>query len=208
MSKELSMADVNDFKKSCNNHLYYFPTRTKHSELMAQAALENFILQFGNKPSMAEAAYWTRLKDSDARKHRDGLTTDGMEINGLTGWYVRHFMDSADVMGKTFRDKGIEKVGKQVREGAGWLVITSDGNTVEDLIETGRRFQRMALTAREKKIAIHPMTQTLEEQHGQKNIKENHHPGMIPQFMLRVGYVENYPDPVTLRRPVEWFVRI
>ncbi|MCK5695980.1 MAG: hypothetical protein KAH62_05195, partial [Desulfobacula sp.] len=104
-------------------------------------------------------------------------------------------------------DKGIEKVENQVKEGAGWLVITSKGNTVQDLIETGRRFQRMALTAREKMIAIHPMTQALEEKHGQKNIKKNHPPGMIPQFMLRVGYLDKYSDPVTLRRPVEWFVR-
>jgi len=48
----------------------------------------------------------------------------------------------------------------------------------------------------------------LEEKNGQKNIKENHEPGVIPQFMLRVGYLNKYPDPVSLRRPVEWFVRV
>ena len=156
---------------------------------------------------MEELAFWIRLKDNEAKKFRDGLTVDGMEIAGLAGWYVRHFMDNKDVMTKTFSDKGIEKTKEQVKEGAGWLVITSDGNTVKDLIETGRRFQRMALTAREKMIAIHPMTQALEEKQGQKNIKENHEASMIPQFMLRVGYLDKYPDPVSLRRPVEWFVR-
>lgn len=82
-----------------------------------------------------------------------------------------------------------------------------NASDIEDLIESGRRFQRMALVAREKMVAIHPMTQTLEEKRGQKNIRENHHPTTIPQFMLRVGYLEKYPDPVSLRRPVEWFVR-
>lgn len=91
--------------------------------------------------------------------------------------------------------------------GAGWLVITSDGNRVKDLIETGRRFQRMALTAREKIIDIHPMIQVLEEKNGQKHIKKEHESGVIPQFMLRVGYLNKYPDPVSLRKPVEWFVR-
>jgi len=117
-------------------------------------------------------------------------------------------MDNKDVMTNAFTDKGIQKTKEQIKEGAGWLVITSDGNTVNDLIETGRRFQRMALTARGKMIGIHPMTQTLEEKHGQKNIRGNHEPGVIPQFMLRVGYLNKYPDPVSLRRPVEWFVRV
>ncbi|MBU1344001.1 MAG: nitroreductase [Proteobacteria bacterium] len=207
LSRELKVSDINDFSKLVDDHLFYFPAGTHHAELMAKEAVENFKIQFDNEKAMAEAADWTRLREDDVKKYRDGLTTDGMEITGLAGWYVRHFMDNKDVMGKTFRDKGIEKIEKQVKQGAGWLVITSAGNSVTDLIETGRRFQRMALTAREKMIAIHPMTQTLEEQQGQKNIKENHDTGMIPQFMLRVGYLDRYPDPVTLRRPVEWFIK-
>jgi len=30
---------------------------------------------------------------------------------------------------------------------------------------------------------------------------------MIPQFLLRVGYLKRYPEPVSLRRPVNWFVQ-
>ena len=26
------------------------------------------------------------------------------------------------------------------------------------------------------------------------------------EFLFRVGYLEAYPDPVTLRRPAHWFV--
>ena len=146
IAKERFDSDVNDFSKSADGHLSYFPVGTEH----------------------------------------------------------------ADFMTKAFSDKGIGKTKKQVTEGAGWLVITSDGNSVKDLIETGRRFQRMALTAREKMIAIHPMTQVLEEKNGQKHVKDEHEEletDVTPQFMLRVGYLNKYPDPVSLRRPVEWFVR-
>lgn len=207
LSAELKISDVNDFKKAAEGHLYYFPAGTTHSGNMAKEAVQNFIIQYDNEKAMIEAANWTRLNDEEIKRYRDGLTPDGMEIMGLAGFYVRNFMDKKDVMGKTFREKGIEKIKKQASEGAGWIVITSDGNTVRDLIETGRRFQRMALMAREKMIAIHPMTQTLEEMQGQKNIKKNHSETMTPQFMLRVGYISKYPDPVTLRRPVDWFVR-
>ncbi len=206
LPRELKTADVTAFSKLCQGHLYYFPRGTTHSDLMAKESVDNFKRQFENQKAIEEAAHWTRLSDKDARKFRDGLTTDGMEITGIVGWFVRNFMDNQDVMGQTFRQKGIEKTIKQAGEGAGWLVITSEGTSVEGLIECGRRFQRMALLAREKMIALHPMTQTLEEKQGQKKVRENHEAGIIPQFMLRVGYLDKYPDPVSLRRPVDWFL--
>ncbi|WP_300460592.1 hypothetical protein [Desulfobacula sp.] len=207
-SKELKSSDVKAFSKSVGGHLFYFPRGTEHANFMNKEAVENYRIQSDNKKAMEELAAWIRFKDRDAKRFRDGLTPEAMEITGLAGWYVRHFMDNKDVLSKSFNDKGFQKIQEQVTQGAGWLVITSDGNTVKDLIETGRRFQRMALTARQKMIAIHPMTQALEETHGQKNIRDNHGPGVIPQFMLRVGYLNKYPDPVSLRRPVEWFVRV
>jgi hypothetical protein len=63
------------------------------------------------------------------------------------------------------------------------------------------------LTARERKIAIQPMTQYLEEESGLKQIAAEHEQRVIPQFVLRIGYMNTYPDPVSLRRPVSWFLR-
>ena len=79
--------------------------------------------------------------------------------------------------------------------------------SVADMIEAGRGFERMALRARERGVAVHPMTQILEEEIGRRGIASNHDAGMIPQFVLRVGYVDPYPDPVSPRRPVNWFLR-
>lgn len=208
LDKDLKRSDVETFSNLSDGHLHYFPRDSDHSRLMAKEAVDNFVVQFNNKQAIAEMADWTRLKDEEAVKFRDGLTPDGMEIDGIAGWYVRNFMAKKEVQGDTYKNKGIEKVRQQVKQGGGWIAITSEGTDVKDLIESGRRFQRMALVAREKMIAIHPMTQTLEEKSGQKKIRENHHPTTIPQFMLRVGYLDRYPEPVSLRRPVEWFVRV
>jgi hypothetical protein len=206
-NRELTARDVDAFSRLADDHLFYFPAGTRHAGLMADQAVENYIVQMENRNAAQELAQWTRLKDADIAAHRDGLTPDGMEIHGLAGWYVRHFMDPADVSEKTFIIKGIEKIRHQAKKGAGWLVITGDGHTAADLIASGRRFQRMALDARARRIAIHPMSQTLEEAQGQKKIKDNHAPDTLPHFMLRVGYLDKYPDPVSVRRPVEWFVK-
>jgi len=51
-----------------------------------------------------------------------------------------------------------------------------------------------------------PVTQQLEEKESRNQITRAHEPGMIPQFILQVGYLDRYPDPVSLRRPVTSFL--
>ena len=110
-------------------------------------------------------------------------------------------------MKKDFRDSNIANIKKQVAQSAGWLLITSADNSVKSLLETGKRMQRLFLKVRERNIAIHPMTQILEEASTNKMFNTSigiNHP---IQFILRIGYLKDYPSPVSLRRPVERFIR-
>jgi hypothetical protein len=57
-------------------------------------------------------------------------------------------------------------------------------------------------------IAIHPMTQMLEEEPWRKQItKELGLTGQV-QWILRIRYLNSYPEPVSLRIPVSQFVDI
>ena len=98
-------------------------------------------------------------------------------------------------------------VKEQTDRHGGWLVITSEDASVASLLETGRLFQRMFLGCRDKMIAIHPMTQMLEEAQWKQELAKELGLSVPVQFILRAGYLEEYPDPVTLRRPVNLFVR-
>ena len=51
------------------------------------------------------------------------------------------------------------------------------------------------------------MTQILEESQTKQGLNQSIGISDNIQFILRVGYLKNYPDPVSLRRPVDWFVR-
>jgi len=203
---ELKNDDVKFLSESLEGHLFYFPRESEHARCMAEGTVEAFRAQAYREDAQSELAEWIRFSNRGARIHRDGLTTETLEIGGVAGWYVRNFMDKDDVTTKSFREQGIGGTAKVVHEGAGWLVITGNGEGVADLIETGRRFERMWLLARERMIAIHPMTQMLEEKTWRDEIASQHDPDMIPQFILRVGYLDTYPDPVSLRRPVSWFL--
>ena len=204
---ELKKSDVQALEKAEPDRLFYFPRSSEHAKCIAGGAVESFREQSYRDDAQSELAEWIRFGNDEARKHLDGLTPESMEIKGFAGLYVRYFMGKGDVMKKSFREQGIKKLEKQAKEGAGWIIITSGGDGAADLIDTGRRFERLFLTLRERNIAIHPMTQMLEEEKWRKEIDAQHDPGMIPQFILRVGYLERYPDPVSLRRPVHRFVK-
>jgi hypothetical protein len=207
-SEEIRNQDIEALAEPHGGRLFYYPRGTDHAKCIQEATVECNRIQTYRDEAQKELARWVRFSNDEAGKNRDGLTTEGMEITGFAGWFVRHFMDKEDVMGERFRKQGVEMASKWAAEGGGWIIITSKGSDVLDLIETGRLFERTALSARERNIAIHPMTQILEEGKGQREIASNHGPDVVPQFVLRVGYLDTYPKPVSLRRSVAAFVRV
>ncbi len=187
--------------------IHYIPNNSKeHLWLNEQTIAANKIQTFADD-AQNELANWIRFSSKDAAAHLDGLTLAGMEIGGIPGWYLRNFYDKKDVMKKSFRDQSIDKVVKQVSESAGWIIITSRDNSVATLLETGKLFQRLLLKIRERNIAIHPMTQILEEASTNQMVHASLGINEPIQFILRVGYVKNYPMPVTLRRSVSSLLR-
>jgi len=204
LGREIARTDVDRLARPLDGRLFYFPAGTRHADCIAEGAIEAFRAQTWREDAQAELSRWVRFGKEAARR-RDGITTAGMETGPLASWYINTFLSAEDVLSKTFREKGIDKTAAQAGEGGGWFIITSAGETVADIVDTGRRFQRMALMAREHNLALHPMTQQLEERGFRKQIARAHGPDMIPQFVLRVGYLDRYPDPASLRRPVNAF---
>ncbi len=205
-SREIKNSRVEKLSQPFGGRLFYFPAGTRHADCIAEGAIEAFRAQTWREDAQAELARWVRFGNKAVARHLDGITTAGMETGRLASLYINTFMSEQDVLSKTFRAKGIDKTAAQVREGGGWFIITSTGDTVADVVDTGRKFQRMALLAREHNLAIHPMTQKLEEKASQDQIARAHESDMIPQFMLRVGYIDRYPAPVSPRRPVSRFL--
>lgn len=203
----LKKEDVAYLTKDEIDFIHYIPNTSKEHQWLNEQTIEANRVQAYRDDAEKELADWIRFSSKDAKLHCDGLTLASMEIEGLTAWYLRNFYEKADVMKNNFREKSIESVKKQVSKSAGWLLITSKDNSLATLLETGKRLQRLLLKIRERNIAIHPMTQILEETatlqtiHSSIGINDN------VQFILRTGYVKNYPQPVSIRRLVDWFVR-
>jgi hypothetical protein len=189
------------------NFIHYVPNSSKEHLWLNEQTIEANRLQAYRDAAQSELANWIRFTSKDVEKNADGLTLAGMEIEGIPGWYLRNFYGKKEVMKKSFREQSIDKVVKQVSQSAGWLLITSKDQSLTTLLETGKRLQRLWLRIREKNIAIHPMTQIIEE--ASTNQLLNNAVGISEpvQFILRTGYLKNYPEPVSLRRPVAGFLQ-
>ena len=187
--------------------IYYLPNTSKEHQWLNEQTIEANRIQAYRDAAQSELANWIRFSSKDAEEHMDGLTLAGMEIDGIPGWYLRNFYDKENVMKKNFREQSIDKVVKQVSQSAGWLLITSKDNSTATLIEAGKRLQRLWLKIREKNIAIHPMTQIIEEAATSQLLNNSIGINEPIQFILRTGYLKNYPEPVSLRRPVEQIMK-
>ncbi len=207
LARGLSAEDARSLASYFQGQAHFFAAGSREARYLEEGTIEANRAQALRDDAQAELAEWIRWSDAEGRAHCDGLTPESMEITGPAGWYVRHFMSRANVSSQSFREQGLEMVRKQVAACGGWLVVTSPDNSVPSLIETGRRTQQMWLQVRDRSIAIHPMTQMLEEDAFRERVApELGITGQV-QFILRVSYVARYPDPVSLRRPVSAILR-
>jgi hypothetical protein len=191
-----------------NAFIHYIPNTAKEHVWLNEQTVEANRVQAYRDNAQTELANWIRFSSKEAAQHADGLTLASMEIEGIPGWYLRNFYGKKDVLKKSFREKTIDRVAKQVAQSAGWLLITSKDDSVAALLDTGKRLQKLWLKTTTRRIAIHPMTQILEE--FATNPIVNQSTGITEpiQFIVRTGYVQNIPAPVSLRRTVNQFVRI
>ncbi|MVM33934.1 nitroreductase [Spirosoma sp. HMF4905] len=206
LDKAISGQDMLALTASEKEHFVYIPRNDPHWRRLNEQTLDANRQQTYRNQAQQELANWIRFSETDAKSHRDGLTTAGLELTGISGWVVSHFFTPATVLKKSFREQGLKRVSEQVAHSGGWLLLTSPDSTPTALLEAGRRLQRLWVQLRERSIALHPMTQLLEEGPYCQQLPGELGISQPIQFLLRIGYVRDYPKPVSLRRSVDDFL--
>jgi len=202
LTSPMKEEDIKYLVGNNKNTIFYYPLASKEGSYLSEATLLANKTQVDREDTQKELAEWIRWTAREAREHHNGLTPESMEMTGIVRWYAENFLSKEVVLNKTFKNETIKLVQEQVQSCAGWLVVKSDNTNVMDLINAGRVFQSAWLRAREKLIAFHPMTQVLEETPWRTELaKELGHTGNI-QFVVRIGYIKEYLQPVSLRMPM------
>ena len=177
---------------------FYFTQQSAAGQYLAVKTLEANKIQTYKEAAQSELAKWIRWSNRDIMKFRNGLTAETMEVEGFSRWYVKNFYSEKSVLTDDFRQATLEKIKEQIAAGSGWLLITSP-TSPQELIDLGRKLERMWLTLRDHKIAIHPMNQLIEEVPFKQAATEKLEMKYELQLLLRVGYVDSYPMPVSPR---------
>jgi hypothetical protein len=203
--RNISEADVQGLLGDDADHLVFYSSGSYEGNYIKNKTLEAYTHQSNDEAAKDELARWIRFSNGDVKKKRDGLTTSGMGIKGIAGFVVSRMFKPEDAKKQSFVNKGIEKTKAQVENCGGWLLFTGVEDSPEAWIRTGMIYERVNLKCRDLMIGFHPMNQMIEER-----FFEEHAYGFLPvegriHFVARIGYVDHYPDPVSVRRPVsEW----
>jgi hypothetical protein len=200
--------DMKDFKAiaSGNPNFEFVSHSSPQVKELSNLTLQANVSQVNRIEAQKELADWIRWNNRDIEMFRDGITAKGMELPFLAEVWTRFFYSKDDVISDSFKEATIDKVKSQLSSYGGWIIVKNEGSSPYQLIKTGRLMQRMWLKSKEKSIAIHPMTQALEEPQEKKKLYELLKPKGEVQFVLRTSYVDSYPEPYSIRRPVKWFV--
>jgi nitroreductase len=158
--------------------------------------------------AQAEFAEWLRWSGDDAEAHRDGLTTASLGLAGLAGWYAKRFFDHDSALSGTFRRHSASRAARMAAACGGWMLVSAMAPGVAGSVEAGRAFQRLFLRARGLGIGVHPMSQPLEEPGWRGELESALAIAGYPRMLLRLGYVDDYPPPVSPRLPPTAFTRV
>lgn len=202
LKEKLSKEDIDFLTGENSDSVFYWARESEEGKYLTEKTLLANRLQTYHNAAQEELAKWIRWSKRDSLHYRSGLTPETMEIEGVAKWYVENFYSNKSALTPGFREETIKRVQEQVAAGSGWLLITSKDSSIPELIDTGRKLQRMWLKVRDREIAIHPMNQMLEEESLRDEIAPALGTTDKAQILLRIGYIRDYPQPVSPRMPL------
>ncbi len=150
-----------------------------------------------------------RFNDAELLRHRDGFGLAHSGILGIEKYVAEHFILDRDQVQKDptdFGKKAIELTHEQAYSSNTFGWITSRSNTRKDQLMAGRAYCRLNLLVNREGLAIHPMSQVLQEYEDMLPLqheflrKMDIAEGDTMQMLFRIGQAE--PTIRTPRRQV------
>jgi len=178
--------------------LAYYPQDSNEGKLLATLTQQANLRQLASRPIQEELVQWIRLTTAEILAEENGITPASMEMNLFLRWYAEYRLTKKDLLSDFSMKESLRLTEQQLTEGSGWIICMSPNGEVASLLSAGQRFEALWLRATAKKIAVHPMSQALEDPLCQEEL--THTLGKAPiQFIARIGYCSDYPAPVSPR---------
>lgn len=157
--------------------------------------------QMNDGKYMRELLSWIRFSDDEAAEHLDGLASRAMGIAPVPGWIGRFYMKvAAGPKSQTKEDS------KKIMSSSALMTLSSDKDDKAAWLDTGRSFERIALS-----LTLFNIKNAHHNQPIQVKAFRNEFGRTVgvdkqfPQLMVRLGYAEDLPH--SPRRPVNSIIK-
>ena len=171
-------------------------TDAAHKEAIIEYIKAGDRQQFGDPAFVAELVSWIRFNKPEALHSLDGLYTRCTGNPDVPRWLGRRFLSAASA------GQQADTSAQKARSSAGLIVIAAASDDKRHWIETGRLYERLALTLTASGIQLAFLNQPAEVPGLRCQFQSYLGLGTAqPQLLLRFGYADALPH--SLRRPVE-----
>lgn len=203
---------INDQAKAAvlavdSSALSFIPRGSEPYAYLQAGIVKAMEIQSANPEKRKELSEWLRYSDRERDEKRDGLPAEQLGITGIKKFFYYLFVDKEYAQGDSYAKQGVDMARDQAENNAGFFILTG-GNSPQDLIRTGMALQAAWLTATRHQVAIHPMSQLLEEEPYRSEIQKRLHLEQPVQMVLRAGYVPQYGKNNKIRRDIGQFISI
>lgn len=172
-------------------------TDTRHKEAIIDYIKAGDKAQFGDPLFVSELVSWIRFNKPEVLHSLDGLYTRCTGNPDVPRWLGKRFLSGASA------PQQADTSARKARSSSGLIVITSERDDKAHWIETGRLYERLALTPTASGLSVAFLNQPAEVPVLRSQIQRYLGIGTDrPQLMLRFGYASD-ALPHSPRRPLE-----
>lgn len=206
LNEKIDETTINKITNISEN-IFYFPKETLQGEKIIENSIKAYSLQMEDTSKLKELSKWMSFSYREERKRKDGLTPRMLGMSGVKHFFFNAFMFKKSVTGNTFIKGSIKEAKEQLNSCSGFIIITTESFKVSELVQAGRDLESVWLKCIENTIAVHPMSQVLEEIEYNKILKKELNIKGEIQMVLRIGKVKNYPELIKRRIDVNNLIK-
>ncbi|MCP4431556.1 MAG: twin-arginine translocation pathway signal protein [Gammaproteobacteria bacterium] len=171
-------------------------------------------IETSDKARDLETIAMFRFNEEEQVKFRDGFSVAQTGMGGLMKFVAEAFFldrKSTEADSSEFGAQAVQITTDQANSAAAFGWITTSGNSRLDQVLTGRTYDRVNLKATELGIAMHPMSQVLQEYADMSDLQREFlaflgvPEGHTVQMLFRLGYAE--PVAHSARRYIPDLIR-
>jgi hypothetical protein len=184
------------------------------SARLAEIATSAMDIESRSASRNAETAKWFRFSDAETERMRDGFGVAQTGRTGAAKWIAETFvLDRARAASPSgvFARGAVDQAREQAHSTPAFGVLGTPSNSRRAQVVAGRTYARVALTVASLGLAMHPMSQALQEYadmaavRGQLGQETGLAPSWTTQMFFRLGHAASLPH--TPRRDIHALLR-